>query len=280
MVEIDDYVPARRYLAPRTASLWRWDDATAEAVVWTEGGTVAFREELLPVLARLAKRGLPPMNALVWLLGACRESWPGTANNLISQASGLASIDRCDLPPWLPQLMAQLDAVHRLPAELRTLPAAKAELAAMVFEESRPEVGPEDSYRIVRMLAECHEPGLMASQPGRQNRFSDVLAELERLHEGLKRFDAAEFRLRFQTGLEQPVEAAEVDLEPAERAAVDRPLAGRRGTGRPGPHRPADDGRDPSAAGDFRSRRPARGRRFRHQQSRSHGSPAAERTGP
>ena len=86
MVEIDDYVPARRYLVPRTASLWRWDHATAEAVVWTEGGTIAFREELLPVLERLAKRGLPPMNALVWLLGACRESWPETANNLISQA--------------------------------------------------------------------------------------------------------------------------------------------------------------------------------------------------
>ena len=217
MVEIDDYVPARRYLAPRTASLWRWDHAAAEAVVWTEGGTIAFRQELLPVLARLAKRGLPPMNALVWLLGACRESWPETANNLISQAGLLASVDRCDLPDWLPQLMVQLDAVHRLPADLRTLPAAKAELAAMVFEESRREVGPEDSYRIVRVLAEYHEPGLVASQPGRQNRFSDVLAELRLLHEGLKRFDAAAFQLRFQTGLEQPIEPADVDLEPAER---------------------------------------------------------------
>ena len=202
MVEIDDYVPARRYLAPRTSSLWRWDHAAAEAVVWTEGGTIAFRQELLPVLARLAKQGLPPMNALVWLLGACRESWPETANNLISQAGLLASVDRCDLPDWLPQLMVQLDAVHRLPAELRTLPAAKAELAAMIFEESRREVGPEDSYRIVRVLAEYHEPGLVASQPGRQNRFSDVLAELRFLHEGLKRFDAAAFQLRFQTGLE------------------------------------------------------------------------------
>ena len=104
-----------------------------------------------------------------------------------------------------------------MPAELRTLPAAKAELAAMVFEESRREVGPDDSYRIVRVLAEYHEPGLVASQPGRQNRFSDVLAELRLLHEGLKRFDAAAFQLRFQTGLEQPIEPADVDLEPAER---------------------------------------------------------------
>ena len=107
--------------------------------------------------------------------------------------------------------------MHRLPAELRTLPAAKAELAAMVFEESRREVGPDDAYRIVRVLAEYHEPGLVASQPGRQNRFSDVLAELRLLHEGLKRFDAAAFQLRFQTGLEQPLEPADVDLEPAER---------------------------------------------------------------
>ncbi len=218
MIEIDDYVAARRYLAPRTASLWRWDHATAEAVVWTEGGTVAFREELLPVLARLAKRGLPPMNALVWLLGACREGWPGTANRLISQAGALASVDRCDLPQWLPQLIVQLDAVHRLPPDMRTPPAAKAELAAMVFEDSLPEMVPEDSDRIVRMLAEYREPGLVASQPGRPNRFSDVLADLEGLHEGLKRFDAAEFQLRFRTGLEQSVEAADLDIEPAERA--------------------------------------------------------------
>ena len=216
MIEIDDYVPARRYLAPRTSSLWRWDQA-AEAVVWTEGGTIAFRQELQPVLARLAKRGLPPMNALVWLLGACRENWPEPANNLGSRAGFLASVERCDLPDWLPQLMVQLDAVRRLPSELRTLPTAKAVLAAMIFEESRREVGPDDAERIVRVLADYHEPGLVASQPGRRNRFSDVLAELRLLHEGLKRFDAAAFQLRFQTGLEQPPEPADVDLEPAER---------------------------------------------------------------
>ena len=160
---------------------------------------------------------------------------------MISQAGLLASVDRCDLPDWLPQLMAQLDAVHRLPAELRTLPAAKAELAAMVFEESRRETGPEDSYRIVRVLAEYHEPGLVASQPGRHNRFSDVLAELRLLHEGLKRFDAAAFRLRFQTGLEAAVEAGRCRSGAGRAdAAVDRPLAGRRRTGRAGPHRPAD----------------------------------------
>ena len=217
MVEIDDYVPARRYLAPRTASLWQWDQAAAEAVVWIEGGTVVFRQELLPVLARLAKRGLPPMNALVWLLGACRENWPETAGSLIARAGLLASVDRCDLPDWLPQLMQQLDAVHRLPVELRTLPAGKAELAAMVFEQSSPEVGPDDSYRIVRVLAEYQEPGLVASPPGRQNRFSDLLKELRFLHEGLKRFNAAAFQLRFRTGLEQPIEPADLDLEPAER---------------------------------------------------------------
>ena len=185
MIEIDDYVPARRYLAPRTSSLWRWDTA-AEAIVWTDGGTIAFRQELLPVTSRLAKRGLPPMNALVWLLGACRESWPETADKLLSQAGMLASMERCDLPDWLPQLIVGLDAVHRLPAELRTLPAAKAELAALIFEEAQPEVGPADSERIVRVLTEYHEPGLMASQPGRPNRFRDVLAELRPLHLGLR----------------------------------------------------------------------------------------------
>jgi hypothetical protein len=217
MIEIDDYVPARRYLAPRTSSLWRWDETAAEALVWTEGGTIAFRQELLPVFARLAVRGLPSMNALVWLMGACRAGWPETSNNLLAQVGLLVSVDRGDLPDWFPQFMSQLDAVHRLPADLRTLPAAKAELAAMVFEEARPEVDREDAYRIVRVLSEYREPGLMASQPGRGYRIADVLGELRLLHEGLKKFDAEAFALRFQTGIEQPIEPAEVELEPAER---------------------------------------------------------------
>ena len=170
------------------------------------------------MLSRLASRGLPTMNALVWLLAACRESWPEMANSLVSQAGMLASVDRCDLPDWLPQLIVQLDAVHYLPADLRTLPAGKAELAAMVFEESRPEVRAENARRIVRVLSEYPEPGLVASQPGRQNRFREVLAELRLLHEGLAKFDAESFVLRFRTGLEQAVEPADVDLEPAERA--------------------------------------------------------------
>jgi hypothetical protein len=218
MIEIDDYVPARRYLAPRTASLWQWDETVAEALTWTEGGTIAFRQELLPVLARLSRRGLPPMNALVWLLGACRDGWLESASQLLAQTGLLATLERCDLPDWLAQLMSQLDAIHRLPPELRTLSAAKAELAALVFEESRPEVGPDDARRIVRVLAEYREPGLMAPQPGRGHSFADVLAELRLLHEGLKKFDATALRMRLQTGLEQPIEPADVDLGPAERA--------------------------------------------------------------
>ena len=216
MVEIHDFIPARRFLAPLTTSLWRWDE-TAGAIVWNEGGTIAFRGELVPVLRRLAPRGLPSMNALAWLLGACRQNWPEAAKSLVSQAGALASADRCELPDWLPKLMVQLDAMHGLRAELRTLPAAKAELAAMVFEPWRWEVGAEDAQRVVRMLAEYREPDLVAPRAGSQNRLGDVLAGLQLLHEGLKEFDAEAFRLRFQTGLEQAIEPADVDLEPAER---------------------------------------------------------------
>ena len=226
MIEIDDYIPARRYLAPRTSSLWRWDHPAAEAVIWTEWGTIAFRQELLAVLQRLAKRGLPPMNPLVWLLGACRESWTETANNLVSRAGMLASVDRCDLPDWLPQLMVELDAVHRLPADLRTMAAAKAELAAMVFEESRPEVGPEDAERIVHILGRLPaSPGWWPRSPAATTASPTWLAELRLLHEGLKKFDPAAFQHAVPDGLGTTARAGRPRSRPGAGragAAVDR----------------------------------------------------------
>ena len=60
MVELDDYVFARRYLAPFRTSLWRWDDE-GQAIEWSSGQTVVFRPELECILLRLAPPGLPPM---------------------------------------------------------------------------------------------------------------------------------------------------------------------------------------------------------------------------
>jgi hypothetical protein len=217
MPTIDDYVPARRYLAPKNASLWRWDSSGPEAIVWAEGGTIVFRDELLPVVTRLSRRGLPPMNALVWLLAACRSGWPAASRNILAKLGALVAVERGEIPGWLPQLLTQLDAVHTLPDDLRT-PEAKAELAMLAFEGSRPHVVQADAFRVARMLVEQYSPRMVEALGGPPGDIRDVLADLRLLHEGLKKFDPETFRLRYRTGLEHSIVPAEIELEPAEEA--------------------------------------------------------------
>ena len=53
---------------------WRWDDR-GERLAWSDGTAIAFREEVVRVLERLAPWGLPPFECVVLLLSVCREGW-------------------------------------------------------------------------------------------------------------------------------------------------------------------------------------------------------------
>ncbi len=151
---IDDRASARRYLAPFGFSPWRWDDE-GEVITWIDGQTIAFRAELECVVGRLAPYGLPPFSALVLLLAACRDNWRGESSRLSGVVGLVAMLERREFPAWLGELFLRLDAVHALPAELRTTPAAKADLAEVVFEECSIRTSPPTSATVVRSIACC-----------------------------------------------------------------------------------------------------------------------------
>jgi hypothetical protein len=215
MVEIDDYVPARRYLAPFTQSPWHWDDE-ALVLVWADGQTIAFGTEVQQVLRRLSPRGLPPMTALVLLLAACRDTWKEASHQFGTMAGFLATVERGDLPSWLPDLLRRLDRVCALPSDLRNTPEAKAILAELVFEECAPAVQPAEAARVVQVLADSPEPGMLAPQYRRSRSFNDILREVRCLLDGLEKVDEETLRLRQRTGLDRPVEPAEIEVEPAQ----------------------------------------------------------------
>jgi hypothetical protein len=216
MIDLDDYVAARRYLAPFGQSPWRWD-AEGQVIEWANGNTVAFRGEMESVLGRLAPRGLPPMNALVLLLAACRETWHEMSSELGTMAGFLATLERRDLPDWLPELFRQLDAVHALPADARHDLDAKAALAELVFEDSPIHTTGAEAAAVVRGLAAMSDPGMLARQSRPSRSLNDTLQELRSLCDGLKRVDAESLRLRRRTGLDQLVRPADLDRSPAER---------------------------------------------------------------
>ena len=74
MSEAQGQALATSYLSPSTDSLWRWS-ADGEVLTWSDGTTIAFRQEVEAVVERLAPHGLPPFGAVALLLGACRDGW-------------------------------------------------------------------------------------------------------------------------------------------------------------------------------------------------------------
>jgi hypothetical protein len=215
-VEPSDYAAARRYLAPWADSPWRWD-GEGQVVEWSDGTTVAFRPELEAILRRLAPRGLPPMNALVLLLAACRETWPEMAGRFVANLGYMASVERSNVPAWLSDVLRQLGAVHALPAELRNAPEAKALLAEMVFENWPNPLPAMAATMVVGGLATSTDAGMLAARDRRPRTLGDLMDELRPLRDGLAKVDADALRLRRQTGLDTLVRPAEVDLQPADR---------------------------------------------------------------
>ena len=214
MMDVSEHVAARRYLAPLANSLWGWDEE-GQVVQWADGRTVAFRGEVECVLRRLAPRGLPPMNALVLLLASCRDNWGEISSRFGAAAGLMASVQRSDLPDWLPEILARLDAVHALPDDLRQSPEAKADIAELVFEDAYPRLPAEESALVVRGLAALTDAAMLASQCRRSRTFTDALRDLRCLHEGLAKIDADALRLRRRTGLDQLLRPAKIDLPPA-----------------------------------------------------------------
>ena len=82
-----DLNAAMRYLSSPAGSFWKWDDK-GEVVVWTDGSTIAFREELAAILGRLEPQGLPQIDAVMLLVAATRGYWSERSRSLKDQLAG------------------------------------------------------------------------------------------------------------------------------------------------------------------------------------------------
>jgi hypothetical protein len=127
-------------------------------------------------------------------------------------------LERREFPAWLGELFLRLDAVHALPAELRTTPSAKADLAEVVFEECPIRTSAEEADAVRWAVSGYLGPEMLATQTDLPLRLDSDLHGLRCLHDGLERLDAEKLALRRRTGLDQLVLPADVDLPPADLA--------------------------------------------------------------
>lgn len=202
------------YFSPDEGGFWRWQD-DGNVVAWSDGSTIAFRAELLAVYRRLSTSALPPFGAVLLLMAACRESWRESPKKFDTLHRRLLKfVTSKEREEFLDRVAAGLDRVCALPEKLRAYTGAKAELAAMVFEDQR-ETPPPRAYE--RLIAEL-EQGIGERPETQRTARIDVdrlLRDLNWLHRGLHRVDAEALAARLQTGLEQPLEPADVELPTA-----------------------------------------------------------------
>jgi hypothetical protein len=229
----DLFEQARAYYQSAASDPWRWAD-DASVLVWADGATIAFREELAEILDGLASDGLPPFRLVVLILAACKGKFPP------SSASGHVLRERIhpaqlELPPPLEgrnesetakvwndpanqefsELIARLRLLHQLPPEQRESPKVKAALIETILEQlSVNRVQP--AREIARSLGEL--PALRDLNGAETRVLLESITAYRLLHASLKNFSALSFALRLRTGLDALPSAAKVELKPSERA--------------------------------------------------------------
>jgi hypothetical protein len=216
---------ALEYLRAPAGGLWRWTENGA-VLVWRDGTTIAFREEIAHVIEWLAPQGLPSFGAIVFLLAACRGKLPAVPDIVTISGTPLppyAGKDAATLTSARAQLKAQLEAalgqlakVSHLPHEVITGLNAKSALAEAVFEPAKVERYVEARTILRGMREPMNDADLVDNE--RTGVSGSYIRQIHILGEGLKHHTAESLALRMRTSLDALPKPADVNLPAAERA--------------------------------------------------------------
>jgi hypothetical protein len=216
---------AIEYLRAPVGGLWHWAENGA-VLVWQDGTTIAFREEVISLLEWLAPHGLPSFGAVVFLLAACRGKVPTVpeivtiSNTPLPASAGkdasLLVSARAQLKAQLEAALSQLAKVSQLPRELISGLNAKSALAEAVFEPAKVERYIE-ARAVLRGLREpMTDADLVENE--RTGISGSYIRQIHILGEGLRPHTAETLALRMRTSLEALPKEADADLPTYERA--------------------------------------------------------------
>ncbi|HTL31393.1 MAG TPA: hypothetical protein VL282_19320, partial [Tepidisphaeraceae bacterium] len=223
------YLPANLpYVTPRLESFWRWSP-DGRAIEWLDGRTIAFREEVMTVLRRLAPAGLPPFGAIVLLLAATRDNWSAVADKTApilgpyrfsdAKTSGqrLFGVIPHRAQQELAEVLSDLEAVASLPPEIRQSTAAKAAMAEMVFDGVASQMDPASAGELIAAMDGGVDPELLGAPALHDEKVQHLAEELDALRAGLGRIAADSLKLFMAAGIDRTVEPAEIEIPAVER---------------------------------------------------------------
>lgn len=228
----DLFAQAKAYYESAASDPWRWAE-DAKVLVWADGTTVAFREELSEILDGLAPAGLPPFRLVVLILAACKGKFPPSSERgpvlrerirpaQLELPAPIAGEQKLDLDrTWndpanqeFSEFIARLRVLHQLPPEQRESPRVKAVLIETILEELN-----VNRVQPAREIAAALRDLPLRNLNSPETRLlQESIRAYRLLHAGLKNFSALSFALRLRTGLDALPAPAQVELRPSERA--------------------------------------------------------------
>jgi hypothetical protein len=194
---------AAEWLLPAWESPWQWD-AEGEAIHWTDGTTIVFREELRLIVERCANRGLPPSGPLILLLAGCR----GGIRRLPQKEwdAIFCENNAHDVVPTINRLKRLED----LPAKIVGGVAGRAALVHHIFAEVPPVRDEQTAAVLTFFRAEL--PIRALGRPAWQEHGDSLFTSLLTLNWPLEKLAPQILALLRETGLEALPEAAEIEL--------------------------------------------------------------------
>ncbi len=104
------------YFRPDGNTFWDWN-ATGDALIWWNGETLSFYQEIDLVIRRLQPHGLPRFEEILLVLSACRKNWPeadGPSARFNAKMQQLDPAGWKDFPiyKWLGPMFDGLNRVH------------------------------------------------------------------------------------------------------------------------------------------------------------------------
>ena len=203
------------YFAGQPYSYWHWLDE-GEVVAWSDGTTIAFREELLTVLGRLAPLGLPPLGSILLLLAACRDNWQGGRRREILQRHWAGMNQGGDAASHYQTLFSEvidgLDKVNAARHLVQQKLEHKAELAAWMTEGAPGRYSEAASQMLFNRLKLGLAPDEL--EGNQTSPFNSLVHDLGCLRWGIWRFSEATLAHRLATGLETNLLPAPVKPPP------------------------------------------------------------------
>lgn len=209
---------AIEYLRAPRNGLWHWAENGA-VLVWHDGTTIAFREEVIRIIEWLAPNGLPSFGAIVFLLAACRGKVPVVTDLVMTPPPPRKDVSLTGLKQFQLQVaeaLGQLQKVSQLPAELISGLKAKSVLAEAVFEPAKVQRYVK-AHAVLRlgMRAPMNDAELVDNETIARHTYIPQICVVAA---GLKVHTAESLALRLRTGLDALPREADTELPAAERA--------------------------------------------------------------